>query len=28
VEFLEQEAAQEPEVELSSPYINSRSWVR
>jgi predicted transcriptional regulator len=31
VEFLEEEeeaAAQEPEVELSSPYISSRSWMR
>ena len=29
VEFLEEEATkQEPEVELSSPYISSRSWVR
>jgi hypothetical protein len=29
VEFLEGEKAkQEPEVEFSSPYISSRSWVR
>ena len=29
VEFLvEEEAKQDPEVELSSPYISSRSWVR
>ncbi len=28
VEFLEEEAAHEPEVELSSPYISSRSWMR
>jgi predicted transcriptional regulator len=28
VEFLEEEAKQEPEVELSSPYIRSRSWIR
>jgi predicted transcriptional regulator len=30
VEFLEAEAEekQEPEVELSSPYISSRSWMR
>ena len=29
VEFLEEEeAAPEPEVELSSPYISSRSWMR
>ena len=28
VEFLEEEATQEPEVELSSPYISSRSWTR
>ena len=28
VEFLEEEAAQEPEVKLSSPYIISRSWIR
>ncbi|MFL6490238.1 MAG: hypothetical protein ACJ70M_01915, partial [Nitrososphaera sp.] len=29
VEFLEEEAAgQESEVELSSPYISSRSWMR
>jgi predicted transcriptional regulator len=29
VEFLEEEEAkQEPEVELSSPYISSRSWMR
>jgi predicted transcriptional regulator len=27
VEFLEEEK-QEPEVEFSSPYISSRSWVR
>src|SRR5919106_4683278 len=28
VEFLEEKAAPEPEVELSSPYISSRSWMR
>ena len=28
VEFLEEEAKQESEVELSSPYIRSRSWMR
>jgi hypothetical protein len=28
VEFLEPEEKQEPEVELSSPYISSRSWIR
>ncbi|MFL6478209.1 MAG: winged helix-turn-helix domain-containing protein [Nitrososphaera sp.] len=28
VEFLEEGATQEPEVELSSPYISSRSWIR
>ena len=28
VEFLEEEEKQEPEVELSSPYISSRSWIR
>ena len=30
VEFLEEEEAtkQEPKVELSSPYISSRSWMR
>jgi predicted transcriptional regulator len=28
VEFLEEEEKQEPEVESSSPYISSRSWVR
>jgi predicted transcriptional regulator len=28
VEFLEEESKQEPKVELSSPYISSRSWVR
>jgi predicted transcriptional regulator len=28
VEFLEEEAKQEPEVELNSPYIRSRSWMR
>ena len=28
VELLEDEARQESEVELSSPYISSRSWVR
>jgi predicted transcriptional regulator len=28
VEFLEEEAKQEPEAELNSPYISSRSWVR
>ena len=28
VEFLEEEKKQEPEVELSSPYISSRSWMR
>ena len=29
VEFLEEEEAkQDPEVELSSPYISSRAWVR
>jgi predicted transcriptional regulator len=27
-EFLEEEEKQEPEVESSSPYISSRSWVR
>ena len=27
VEFLEEEK-QEPKVELSSPYISSRSWIR
>ena len=28
VEFLEEEAKQDPEVELSSPYISNRSWMR
>jgi predicted transcriptional regulator len=28
VEFLEEKAKQEPEAELNSPYIRSRSWVR
>ena len=28
VEFLEEEAKQEPEAELNSPYIRSRSWIR
>src|SRR5215213_6630864 len=28
VQFLEEEAAQEQEVELSAPYISSRSWIR
>ena len=28
VEFLEEEAKQDPEVELSSPYISSSSWMR
>ncbi len=28
VELLEEEARQESEVELNSPYISSRSWVR
>jgi predicted transcriptional regulator len=28
VEFLEEEEKQEPEVEPSSPFISSRSWVR
>jgi hypothetical protein len=28
VEFLEEEAKQESEVELNSPYIRSRSWIR
>ena len=28
VEFLEEEKKQEPEFELSSPYISSRSWMR
>jgi predicted transcriptional regulator len=28
VEFLEEEAKQDPEVELSSPYISSRAWMR
>jgi predicted transcriptional regulator len=28
VELLEEEARRESEVELSSPYISSRSWVR
>ena len=28
VELLEEEARREPEVELSSPYISSRSWMR
>ena len=29
VEFLEEEEAkQDPEVELSSPYISSRAWIR
>ena len=28
VEFLEEEAKQEPKVELSSPYISSRAWIR
>ena len=28
VEFLEEGKKQEPEVELSSPYISSRSWMR
>jgi predicted transcriptional regulator len=28
VEFLEEGEKQEPEAELNSPYIRSRSWVR
>src|SRR5215210_1569326 len=28
VEFLKEEAKQEPKAELSSPYISSRSWIR
>ncbi len=28
MEFLEEEPKQESEVELSSPYISSRSWMR
>ncbi len=28
VELLEEEARRESEVELNSPYISSRSWVR
>ena len=28
VEFLEEETKQDPEVELSSPYISSRAWIR
>ena len=28
VEFLEEEAKQDPEVQLSSPYISSSSWMR
>ena len=28
VELLEEESRQESEVELNSPYISSRSWVR
>src|SRR5215213_6993088 len=28
VEFLEAEAKQEPEAELNSPYLRSRSWIR
>jgi hypothetical protein len=28
MEFLEEEAKQDPEVELSSPYISSRAWMR
>ena len=28
VELLEEEARQESEVELNSPYISSRSWIR
>ena len=28
VEFLQEEEKQESEVELSSPYISSRSWIR
>jgi predicted transcriptional regulator len=28
VEFLQEEEKQESEVELSSPYISSRSWMR
>ena len=30
VEFLEEEeeAKQDPEVELSSPYVSSRAWIR
>ena len=28
VEFLEEEAKQEPEVELGSPYISRSSWMR
>ena len=27
-EFLEEEEKQEPEVESSSPFVSSRSWVR
>jgi predicted transcriptional regulator len=28
VDFLEGEEKQEPKVELSSPYVSSRSWIR
>ena len=28
VEFLEEEGKQESEMELSSPYISTRSWMR
>ena len=28
VEFLQEEEKQKSEVELSSPYISSRSWIR
>jgi hypothetical protein len=28
VEFLEEEEKQDPEIELSSPYISSRAWIR
>ena len=28
IEILDEEQKQEPEVELSSPYISSKSWIR
>jgi predicted transcriptional regulator len=28
VDFLEDEEKQEPKVELSSPYVSSRGWIR